>query len=419
VLLGLLNPCQAQEALFDADRNHAWNRLRDALFTRKLDDGATYQREELEPPFQMTSKFLLEGPSHATAIALLDAFLSRHEENLIQTPLKRAVFQRDLWAVFGTTAGTGTPRWWEHGGQVMTAGIDDTGDEPFGRKQARRKLQKRLAAVIRRIALTPAEIAALPDNLSQAATSGSFGASYDPAHAERAFLPAELAQKDGPWVLVSNTDRGDGLAAPIHVQFTNGRSLFLVFLRVSEGREAAKAYLARVANGKSEQLPEGAQVALVRRTLLIDNHGNLCLSPLTEEVQFRVFKPTGAVDSYELRLDRKDLFAGRRGGLRAIGADETTYYDITGFHGGGPAGTTDLLETEPRPQPLVIMDCCVTCHRVHVAGTIRSISSALASGRRSPDLQPTTLDEQVRHAFNWTKKTYSWGLLQGFWETQH
>src|SRR5262249_7308957 len=159
-------------------------------------------------------------------------------------------------------------RVWEHQDKLLSVGIEDTGDEQFGRKLARRELQKRLVAVMRDIALSPAEIAALPDNFLRAAHSGAFPSEADPAHPERAFVPADLAQEDGPWVLVSNTQRGDGLAAPCHVQFTNGRSLFLVFARLPEGRAATIAYLAKLTKGKSEQFPPGTQFALVRRMLL-------------------------------------------------------------------------------------------------------------------------------------------------------
>src|SRR5262249_16799731 len=140
--------------------------------------------------------------------------------------------------------------------------------------------------------------------------------------------------------------------------------------------------------------------------VLNDDGGIARVSPLTEEVQFRVFRTLTNIDSYELLLDRKDLFAGR-GGLRAVRSDETSYYDISGFHGGHPAGTKDLLEMTPRQKPPVVMDCCVTCHRVQVDGGIRSVASAFASDRRRLDLQPASLDKQVQNALVWLKKTYS------------
>jgi hypothetical protein len=417
VLILLVSAASAPggQPLFDPDPNHPWNRLREALFVRAADHGFSYAREELEPPLQALSRHLLEGPSHERAVAVLDDFLKQRADQLIRDPIKRAVLQRDLWTVFGTTAGTGNLRWWQVDEQVVKAGIEDTGDEQFGRKRARRGLQRRLVAVMRRIALSADEIAALPDNLSIAGRSGVFPAAYDPAHPQQAFLPADLTRADGPWVLVGNKARADGLAAPAHVQFTNGRSLFLVFIRLPQGRDATTAYLGTLTKGKFEQFPEGTQVALVRRMLQVDKDGNLCLAPVTEEVQFRVFQSLTDINAFELLLDRKDLFAAH-GGLRAVAPDEASYYDISGFHGGSPNGTRDLLEVTPRKRPPVVMDCCLTCHRVQVDGGIRSVASAFASDRRHIDLEPAVLDKQVESALNWTKKTYSWGLLQGLWE---
>jgi hypothetical protein len=412
--------CRGAQPLFDPNPEHPWNRLREFFFVRKADDGRPYNREELEAPCQALSRYLVEGPTHERAIALLDDFLHRGSDQLIRDPLKRAVLQRDLWAVFGTTAGTGNLHWWEIDNQMMKAGIEDTGDEEFGRKPARRELQRRLVAIMRKVALSADEIAGLPDNLQEAVKIGSFPAAYDSAHFDHAFLPRDLWQPDGPWLLVGNSLRSDGLGAPAHVQFTNGRSLFLVLLRVSESREAAKAYLAKLNSSKLDEFPEGAHLALIRRMLLIDKSGDIRVSPVTEEVQFRVFREAPSergelFDSYELLLDRTNLFAGR-GGLRAVGDDETSCYDISAFHGGSPTGTADLLESKPHGRAPVVMDCCITCHRFH--GGHRMAASAFASDRRAIDLQPTTLDKQEQSALKWLKKTYSWGLLQGMWETQ-
>jgi hypothetical protein len=417
VILGW-QPARAQETLFDPDSNHPWNRLHAFLWLRKADDGFVRDREELEPPIQALSKFLLAGPSHERALAFLDDFLNRRADKLIDSPIKRALLQRDLWAVFGMTSGTGILRPWQIRGQVVATGIEDTGDEHFGNKQARRALQKRLAAVMRRLALSPQEVTALPDNLREAVNSGAYPQLHDPRRPDRTFLPADLQQRDGPWVLVGNTERFDGLAAPAHVQFTNGRSLFLVYLRLPGGRQATQEYLAKIGEGKAEQFPEGTQTALLRRMLLVDNHGELAVAPVTEEVQLRVFRHLNVVDSYELLLDRSELLAQRRGGLRAVGADETSYFDISGFHGGSPTGTRDLLEAKPRPSPHAVMDCCVNCHRFHGDGGIQSVASAFAGGSKHPDLQPARLERQIESALNWTKKTYSWGLLQGMWEVR-
>ena len=78
-------------------------------------------------------------------------------------------------------------------------------------------------------------------------------------------------------------------------------------------------------NPELPQFPQGTKVALLRQTVLIDNQGNLVPTRLTESLQIRVFRldPKEAMfsdranqDLFELRLRRKDLFAGRAGGLR-------------------------------------------------------------------------------------------------------
>ena len=67
------------------------------------------------------------------------------------------------------------------------------------------------------------------------------------------------------------------------------------------------------------QVPEGTQVALVRRMILIDSNGQPRISPLIERVQIRAFyKAKTDLDSqalFEFNLDRGQLFAGRTGGF--------------------------------------------------------------------------------------------------------
>ena len=55
------------------------------------------------------------------------------------------------------------------------------------------------------------------------------------------FLPADLFQPNGSWVLVSA--QGGDPAAPAHVAAFFGRSTFLIFMRLPAGREATLAYL--------------------------------------------------------------------------------------------------------------------------------------------------------------------------------
>src|SRR5687767_13806319 len=165
LLLALPGLCWAQEALFDPEPNHPWNRLHRHLYARPAPDGRIYDHEGLDPVFVPRSRFLTDGDSHRRALTLLDDFLHGKADGRVNDPLKRALLQRDLWAVFVTTA-----------------------DPSLERQPQRRELQKRLAQVMRRVALTPAEINGLPDNLAGAVKSQDFPRAYNPMRPERPFL---------------------------------------------------------------------------------------------------------------------------------------------------------------------------------------------------------------------------------------
>lgn len=101
---------------YDPDPGHLWNRLHVCLLTRPGRDGKTLGLDALDPHLFPTTKRLLEGPTHAEAVNLLDEFLAGGHA-LIRDPVKRAILQRDLWAVFdwavypfGTTGSRWLPR---------------------------------------------------------------------------------------------------------------------------------------------------------------------------------------------------------------------------------------------------------------------------------------------------------------------
>jgi len=394
----LLGVGQAEESLFDSDPKHVWNRLHRHLYARTTPDGQLYDQEGLEPVFVRRSRFLTEGVTHREALERLDEFLEQNAETFIDDPLKRAILQRDLWAVF-----------------VMTA------DPLLPRQPQRRDVQKRLAQVMRRVALSAEDITRLPDNLALAVKSRVFPTAYRADHPERPFLPDNLLQADGPWVLVRSRLRNDDLAAPNHVRATLGRSAFLLFLRLPGGRRETLDYLNRLKElpkGKEiPQIPVGTQVALLRRMMLVDDTGTLRLTPLTESLQIRVYQKLTAPQMYEFSLRRKDLFAGRAGGLHPTGPDEINYFD-RGFLGFNPDVRRDSLEAQfppvNPPRTPVVMKSCVTCH----AGPgIFGFQSMFVDHFDRPPLGPAELKDQVSPLIERTYKTYAWGLLQGLWET--
>src|SRR5262245_20657688 len=87
-------------SIYDSDQNHPWNRVFRQFYRRVAIHGQEYGMDELDPLLWFDTTYLLTGPSHQQAVQVLDEFLNTHAETLIREPLKRAVFQRDMWAVF-------------------------------------------------------------------------------------------------------------------------------------------------------------------------------------------------------------------------------------------------------------------------------------------------------------------------------
>jgi hypothetical protein len=341
VPLLILVPCIAfsfPPPSFDSGASHIANRLHHHLYSRTMQEGKVYDAESLEPFMLQTSHFLTEGESHRKALALLDELLATPAEKLPADPLRRAMLQRDLWAVFAIT--TGAPRQdalEDARGRVSrTERFFDRDDFDLERIPQRRELQRRLARAMRTVALTGDEIKALPDNLDAAVRAKTFATELDPRQPGRTFLPPDLFAADGPWVPIAGPQREDGLAAPQHLAFSKGRSVFIAFLRLPKGRAATLAFIAEVdaaaqKKKKLPTLPDNAQLALVRRMLLIDRTGRVHESPITESVELRVPHPNDGGLGYAFHMHRNDLFAGRNGGLHAIGPDELTYFDFQGL----------------------------------------------------------------------------------------
>src|SRR5258708_16610632 len=136
---------QAREAaissgIYDSDPEHIWNRIYSQFFIRSADN-IEFGLDILNPLLWYETESPLKPPAYQQARNLLDDFLNTHAENLISDPLKRALFQRDLWAVFD----------W------LSLRMDTYSTE-------RQELQKRITQIMRRVSLTAAQIPTLPNN---------------------------------------------------------------------------------------------------------------------------------------------------------------------------------------------------------------------------------------------------------------
>jgi hypothetical protein len=420
--------------IYDADPAHLWNRLHSALFVRTAGGGQSYGQDELDPLLWPKSKFLLAGEHHKHVVTLLDEFLAKDGHRLIKDPLKRVVLQHDLWAIFD---------WLANPTAVYSYRDDRSTPEA-------RALQVRLAKVIRRLALSAEQIQQLPDNYAAALTAKAFATSHNPDKPERVFLPADLFEPEGPWVLLGEHMRP---AAPVHLRFVHGRSAFFVFLNLPAGRKATLAYLDKLGafpdalmpqpadrnsqflakrlprfNPELPQFPVGTQVALVREMLAIDNQGHIRPTRLIESVQFRVYREfpkgdpahpegfddlQGKQDFYEIRMTRKDLFAGTAGGLHAVSPREE---EINLFIPPGPHDPFE--ERSARPGTSRIMAVCAGCHSHPGIHSVEAYRRSFIQLPRPPLLGSYDRGQQEEAALRQKWENYSWGLLQGMMERE-
>ena len=412
---------EGQSGPYDPSPKHIWNRLYRQFFVRTARDGTEFGIDELDPLLWWETKYLITGPSHQQAMTLLDEFLATHAERLIADPLKRAMLQRDLWAIFD----------W------LNLGDDN--------RLPREELQAKLVQAIRRLALSPDQIKRLPDNYSAAIKSKLFPAQYQSENSTKSFLPPELLQTVGPWVVIGD-ERGR-ITAPVHAQSSpfGGRSTFLVLMRLPGGRDATLSYLQQlrkfprpmvyntgramdsepmIPNPDLPQFPEGTQLALVRRLILIDDQGNLTPTSLTESVQIRVYRsiPAGieiremearrTQDVFEFRLDRKKLFGGEAGGLREVLREETDFM-LFRAHG------IDWFEKlgDPESAKSSALNQCASCHASPGIHSVLSYSERrFQPSIRPPAFTESKISDQENMFIGSKQRQYEWGLLRGFWQ---
>jgi len=239
----------------------------------------------------------------------------------------------------------------------------------------RAALRAKVGKIVHDLALTPGQIAALPDTYAAAVESKQFATQYDPAKPRQPFLPGDLLSPTGPWVAVA---ADEGLTTPIHVNDFKGRYAFDLFMNLPGGRAAILEFLSR-ARETTPLLPKGTQLALLRRTLLIDRDGNIRATRLIESVQIRVIRETprlptrpglpadpGEQDGYEFVRSRPKLFAGDAGGLRPVTLD-----DLQPWFPEFRAHLSDPIEDQAKPGRAAnppfgvtaLLGRCIVCHR--------------------------------------------------------
>lgn len=371
-----------QWSIYHPDPQHLWNRIFRLFFRRTASNGQVYGWDTLDP--LLWPDTTLETTTYQQAVDLFDEFLNKQGEQLIVDPLKRALFQRDLWELF-----------------------DWLGDQSAQHQD----IQGRIARILPRLALTDEEIRSLPDNYLAAVDSGSFLPSFQKGDPNVGFLPADLLASDGEWVCVG---RQGGPIAMTHTEefpFA-GRSVFLIFLRVPGNRAATLSFLQALNREPPPSLPIGLEVVLVRRAVLIDQQGHMVLSPIVESIQVRHFSST-TQSFYHFELDRQLLFAGISGGLRPV------QQEIAVFRSHGDAFSLGQVDAVKIPES------CFSCH-VEGSGT-GGLTSLLSYSRARfplsdnsrPILEVTTAEQEAEKVNTWKSQEKSWQTLQTLWHSNN
>jgi hypothetical protein len=159
--------------------------------------------------------------------------------------------------------------------------------------------------------------------------------------------------------------------------------------------------------------------------VVIDQYGVYTPTNIVKQVQIRVHREIPseipvvlrtddnqalkAIDVYEYKLSRMKLFRGENGGVRAVEQGETEF-PLFQSHG------IDLFEElGDRGGPLerhlrVTLKSCSNCH---FRPGIHSVLS-----REHGDVVPAwDLNHEVNATKWWKRDQYSWGLLQGLWNS--
>jgi hypothetical protein len=400
--------------LYDTDSNEIWNRVYTTLMVR-AEDRNRVDDDPLDPPLWARTRFLLQGETNRRAVAVLNELTEDQRSLARRSPLQRAVMQRDLIAAFT----------WATGDHVRSA------PEPT---REQHELAAALAHAIRHIALEPDAIRHLPDNYAAALNKPGTSLEFDPGHPERPFLPKDLLDEHGPWILLSA--EGDiRPAAPVHVESFQNRSAFEIRFRHAGGRAAGEAYLRELAalkspaviekpdhgnvngdtgpwpNPDTPQFPSHSFWALVRRAILSDRAGNPVVSPLVESVQVRAYLDVQdstplAQTAFEWALSRKLLFGP--GGFHRVTPDDEVFSHFLS------KGVDPYEEYGFRTPPHVEQTAltCLQCHNKKGIHSVLSRSWTFLPGSWPATLQPTMIEDLNQRTYFQARRSPNWVLLK-------
>jgi hypothetical protein len=358
-----------RELIYSDNPNDPWNKIFYFLFSRELQvrlssdfaEGApfrdgpggrkvstrVFERNEagdraidpMYPTFSVAlgSMLVLSDSAYpAFTQTLRDAL----KETITRSVSARALMQSDLWGAYDALFFPFLPDDERRLGERRKAALDLTG------------------RLIGKIALTPDEINALPENYSSAVRRYSF---------------PDVFAKDSGWIEVA------WFLPRSHDYAAGFRRVSRVFLKPGHSPRDVHRFLKAQANTPDD--PSSLEgVALMTQLLLIDSHGNLRPTRLTSEAQVRIFSAgagsgTGKGTMRACEISRKLFLQDPDSGGLAVEEENTPAYLSNGGSYGFAEGL--FMSSQPMSEPIEVKlrTRCAVCHGENLA-QIRTFSVA-------------------------------------------
>jgi hypothetical protein len=248
--------------------------------------------EALYPAFMSGEgvRAVLEDPRYAE---LTDALTAALSERTPRSSLARALMQMDLWSAFDRLGSVERVRGPARSSMHITRAT---------------ALRSQIARMIGQIALTPAQIAALPDNYEAARRTLSLPDAFHGA---------------ADWLEVAWAD------FHMHEQEADQRRVTRVFMQPAGKPSDVSSFLKTA----THEFPPNRfdAVALVTRAMLLDTSGRVVASPLATDIQVRTFSRDGrgtvvSAKAVQHELSRRRLLSNAAGGGFVTFADQAEAY---------------------------------------------------------------------------------------------
>ena len=395
-------PKEQPQPIYSEDVSDPWNQIFFVLYTRTVeariseafggseaDDTITpglplkistrvYQRIEggdraIEPlyPSFLQDKGVVEvltEPRYSVLTAALQAALA---DKTNRGNLRRALMQSDLWAAY----------------DILEEKKRFRGPDAALLLERQSRVLSLTAKLIHRLALTTAEIHALPENYTAAQRSES--------------LPALFHGQSG-WLEVQ------WLPERLHDAAANYRRAARVFVKPRSSPSDPEAFLENLRRTSNPAIHlEG--VGLAVQTLLVNEDGQVIPSPLISAVQLRLFhldedSATVRTQVEQFDLSRKRLLeAPQSGGF--IRQDENAPHYLPAA--GNDYGFASFQTEKAGPQPPVLVPTRSRCQTCHLGDMVSVLTFAMHAYPNQPPVLVLDPGGSQRADFVATKKEAS------------